>query len=62
MDLSKAFDAIPYDLLIAKLHTYGLSITSCSFMLSYLTERVQRVKIKEVHGILLQGVSPRDHA
>jgi hypothetical protein len=45
MDLSKAFDCIPHNLLIAKLHAYGLSITSCELMSSYLKDRRQRVKI-----------------
>ncbi len=45
MDLSKAFDCLPHKLLLAKLKTYGFSDNSVKFMLSYLKERIQRVKI-----------------
>ena len=45
MDLSKAFDTINHELLIAKLHAYGFSIEALKVLLSYLQERWQRVKI-----------------
>jgi hypothetical protein len=45
MDLSRAFDSIPYKLLISKLHAYGLSISACQLMLNYYSGRKQRVKL-----------------
>ena len=45
IDLSKAFDCINNELLIAKLHAYGFSLESLTFIQSYLTKRIQRVKI-----------------
>ena len=44
MDLSRAFDCMPHGLLIAKLHAYGFSHTACSFLVSYLVNRRQRVR------------------
>ena len=46
-DLSKAFDYLPNDLIIAKLHAYGFLIESLKPMNSYLTESKQRVKIND---------------
>ena len=46
MDLSKTLDTINYELLIAKLHAYSSSIKTLEFLLSYLQDRYQRVKIK----------------
>ena len=39
MDLTKAFDCIPHDLLIAKLHSYGFSQKTVTFIYSYLKRR-----------------------
>ena len=44
-DLSKAFDCLLHDLLIAKLHAYGFEIDSLRLIYSYLVGRKQRVKI-----------------
>ena len=45
IDLSKAFDSLPHGLMIAKLHAYGFSIESCKYVLHYLSNRKQAVKI-----------------
>ena len=47
MDLSKAFDIIPRGLFVAKLKAYGYNNSACEMMLSYLTNRKQRVKIDD---------------
>ena len=43
-DLSKVFDCINHELLIATLHAYGFSLESLIIQ-SYLINRIQRVKI-----------------
>ena len=45
MDLSKAFDVIQHDLLLAKLKAYEVGEGSCKLLKNYLSGRQQRVKI-----------------
>ena len=45
MDLSKAFDCLNHELLLAKLHAYGFSKSALTLIHSYLSNRRQRVKI-----------------
>ena len=59
MDLSKAFDSLNHELLLAKLKTYGLDSNSVSFMKSYLTNRLQRSKTNNSFskwGKVLNGI------
>ena len=44
-DLSKAFDCLPHDLLLAKLHGYGIDLKSLKVLSNYLTRRKKRVRI-----------------
>ena len=59
IDLSKAFDCIPHDLLIAKLYAYGLNEETITFFYSYLKRRGQRVRIDDILSsfqVLIYGV------
>ena len=59
MDLSKAFDTINHELLIAKLYANGFSREFLELTLDYLSNRWQRTKICgnfSSSAELLQGV------
>ena len=45
MDLSKAYDTLSHELLIAKLEAYGLTQSSLTLMRNYLSNRKHRVRI-----------------
>ena len=45
MGLSKAYDCIPHDLLIAKYEAYGFGHHSLLLIHNYLLNRKQRVKV-----------------
>ena len=52
-DLSKAFDCISDELLIAKLNEYGFDIKSLDFVLSYFINWKQNTKISFTFSDLL---------
>ena len=45
INLSKGFNCLRYDLLIAKLAAYGSDQPSLCFIFSYLSDRTQRTKV-----------------
>ena len=48
MDLSKAFDCVPHDPLIAKLEAYGINKNLLDYLHSYLSNRERCVRINNV--------------
>ena len=49
--LSKAFDCISHELLIAKLDAYGFDTSSLKLIYCYLNKRKQRVKINSDYSM-----------
>ena len=50
MDLSKAFDTIKHELLIAKLRAYGFSLDALQLIHSYLNDRWHRTKVNNSYS------------
>ena len=50
MDLSKAYDYLPHDLIIAKLEAYGLDNGSLNLLLDYLSFRKQKTKVDSAYS------------
>ena len=57
MDLSKAFDCLPHDLLIAKLEAYGFDTKTLNIFKSYLNQRKQFVNINGTLSDILEILS-----
>ena len=58
-DLSKVFDCINHELLIAKLHAYNLSLSSLRLVHDYLLNRKQKTKVNPNYNSwddILEGV------
>ena len=50
MDLSKAYDYLPLDLLAAKFEAYGIDRTGLNLIQIYLSNRKQRAKINSSYS------------
>ena len=50
MDLSKAYDCLPHDLMVAKLEAYGISKEGLQLISDYLSYRKQRTKIGSAYS------------
>ena len=49
-DLSKAFDCLPHDLIIAKLNAYGFSLPALNLIQNYLANRKQKTNINDSYS------------
>ena len=49
-NLSRAFNCLPHDLIIAKLNSYGFNLTALNLIHNYLTKRKQRTKINHSYS------------
>ena len=54
MDLSKAYDCLPHDLLLAKFSAYGFDESTITLIANYLSNRYQRVKIESTFSSYLE--------
>ena len=53
MDLSKAFDCVPHDLLLAKLAAYGVDENLLCYIYSFLLNRKQCVRINNTNSYFM---------
>ena len=60
MDLSKAYDCLPHDLMVAKLEAYGLAKESLRLISDYLSYRKLKTKIGSAYSDwanVIRGIS-----
>ena len=50
MDLSKAYDCLPHDLLVAKFKAYGIDKNGLNLIHNYLANRKQRTEISSSYS------------
>ena len=53
-DLSKAFDCLDHELLMAKLNAYGFSLTALKLLHNYLSNRKPQTEISSTYSSLLE--------
>ena len=58
-DLSKAFDFLPHDFIVAKFIAYGFSLLASKLVPNFLSHRKQRTKINSSSWEEVFGVPPR---
>ena len=54
MDLRKAYNCLPHDLLLANLSAFGFEKFAVAFIANYLSNRCQRVKIRSTFSSSLE--------
>ena len=63
MDLSKAYDCLPHDLLVAKFEAYGIGKSGLNLLLNYLSNQKQRANVNSSYSDwyeIIRGV-PQGH-
>ena len=60
MDLSKAFDTLPHDLIVKKLEDYCGDSKVINLVTNYLSDRQQRVRLSGPHSSMKTTMIPRD--